>query len=147
MLDRRSVISSGATLAGLAATLSAPVSAQTASSESVKAMTFDECIDKCLASHRRCLETASYSIGRDPAPASAQHIAILLDCAELCQSTANSMLRKSPQHALFCEACARLCEICAEACLAQGSDARLRVCAETCRDCARSCRDMVAMRM
>lgn len=147
MLDRRSVISSGTALAGLAATTSAAAVAHSASPEPTRVMMFDECIDKCLASHRRCLETATYAIGQDRTSASTQRVVVLLDCAELCQATANSMLRKSSQHALLCEACARLCENCAAACLAQGSDAMMRTCAETCRDCARSCRDMVSMRM
>jgi len=111
------------------------------------AMSLDACVDKCVASHRKCLETATHAIGQDRSPAAAGRIAILLDCAELCQATANSMLRKSSQHALLCEACARLCDICADACVTPGSDAVLRACAATCRDCARSCRDMAAMRM
>lgn len=147
MFDRRSVIGSGAALAGLAVTSSATAVSHSASPEPMGVMMFDECIDKCLASSRRCLETATYVIGQDHTSASSQRIVVLLDCAELCQVTANSMLRKSSQHALLCDACARLCENCAAACLEQGSDAVMRTCAETCRDCAQSCRDTVSMRM
>ena len=147
MLDRRSVIGSGAALAGMALTTSAAAEIKTPGGSAMGAMTFDACIDKCIASHRQCLETATYAIGQDRATDSVRRIAILLDCAELCQATANSMLRKSSQHALLCETCARLCENCAEACLSKASDAVMRSCAATCRDCARACRDMASMKM
>ncbi|CAH0498993.1 four-helix bundle copper-binding protein [Novosphingobium sp. CECT 9465] len=147
MLDRRAVIGSGAALAGVALTSSAAAEATASGRDSMGAMNFDAYVDKCMAAHRQCVETATYAIGQDRSAESAKRIAILLDCAELCQVTANSMLRKSSQHALLCEACARLCENCAEACLSKDSDAVMRNCATICRDCARACRDMASMRM
>ncbi len=147
MLDRRSVIGLGAALAGMALATSAAAEATAPEGSAMGAMTSDACIDKCIAAHRHCLETAANVIGQDRTTDSVRRIAILLDCAELCQATANSMLRKSSQHALLCEACARLCENCAEACLSKDSDAAMRSCATTCRDCALACRDMASMRM
>lgn len=146
MLDRRSVIGSGLTLAALGGVAAAPNTA-TASTKQSGAMTLDECVDSCLASHRMCLETARYCTEQGGTHIAAAHIALLLDCAELCQTTANSMLRRSPQHALLCDACARMCDACARDCAKFAGDARMQACAQTCRDCAASCRDMAAMGM
>lgn len=142
MLDRRSVLGSGLTLAAVVAT--APGGASAAVPGSMT-MTLDSCVDSCLASHRACLETARYCTEQGAAHVAAAHIALLLDCAELCQTTANSLLRKSPQHALLCDVCARMCEACAKDCAGFTGDVRMQACARTCRECAASCRDMASM--
>jgi len=146
MLDRRAVVSSAAAFAGLAATATL-AEANEAPGTSADTKPRDSCIDLCLASHRQCLSTASYLIGNDRTPASKLLIPTLLDCAELCQATANSMIRNSPQHMLFCDACAQLCETCAESCQVHGEDIVLRNCAAVCRTCALVCRDMARMPM
>ena len=104
-------------------------------------MTLQECVQSCLKSHSMCLETAWYVTQRGPAIPAA-HMALLLDCAEMCQTTANSLLRRSPQHAVVCDACARLCDACAQDCERVAADEQMRQCAATCRECAKSCRDM-----
>lgn len=147
MLDRRAVIGSGLSLAvgGIVASSNA---ATAAPKRGGAMMTLDECVDSCVASHRICLETARYCTEQGtPAHIEATHIALLLDCAELCQTTANSMLRRSPQHALLCDACARMCEACARDCAKIAGDARMQACAQTCRDCAASCKEMASMGM
>ena len=149
MLDRRTAIGSGLTLAAFARVTAAanPATASSAKQRGAK-MTLGECVDSCLASHRMCLETARYCIEQGSAAhIEATHIALLLDCAELCQTTANSMLRKSPQHALLCDACAKMCDACARDCMKISSDVRMQACAHNCQDCAASCRDMASMRM
>jgi hypothetical protein len=105
-------------------------------------MTLQECIESCLRAHSACLETGRYCIEKGGAHAGSAHFALLLDCAEMCQTTANSLLRHSPQHAALCTACAQICDACAQSCEATGDDEQMRGCAKTCRDCAQSCRDM-----
>jgi len=146
MLDRRAVIGSGLSLA--VGGIVASNAAMAAPKRSGAMMTLDECVDSCVASHRMCLETARYCTEQgSSAHIDASHIALLLDCAELCQTTANSMLRRSPQHALLCDACARVCEACARDCAKIAGDARMQTCAQTCRDCAASCKEMASMGM
>lgn len=149
MLDRRAVIGSGLTFAALTGAVVAAGPAIAAPRKRGDGMmTLDECVDSCIASHRMCLETARYCTEQGaPAHIEATHIALLLDCAELCQTTANSMLRRSPQHALLCDACARMCEACARDCAKISGDARMQACAQTCRDCAASCKEMASMGM
>jgi hypothetical protein len=99
-------------------------------------MSMDDCIDMCIASNRMCLETANYAAKRGGALASPVMLAMLADCAELCQTTANSMLRGSPLHQVLCRACAEVCARCADECSRHGADQQMVRCAETCRTCA-----------
>jgi len=105
-------------------------------------MTMQECIESCQRCHTACLDTARYCIEKGGMHAASARLALLLDCAEMCQTTANSMLRNSPQHAALCSACAQICDACAQHCESMGDDERMRRCAKTCRECAQSCRDM-----
>ena len=104
-----------------------------------------QCIDECTRCHNVCLATASYCLelgGKDADPA---HIGLLLDCAEICQTSANFMLRSSERHGLTCRVCADICGACAESCDRMGKgDEKLAQCAEECRRCQRSCERMAA---
>lgn len=108
-------------------------------------MSRESCIDICIRSHRMCLETARYCLEKGGPHVAATHLALLLDCAEMCQTTANSLLRRSPQHGAICNACAQLCDACAKDCEVIGGDEQMTHCASLCRDCARDCRAMVNM--
>jgi hypothetical protein len=77
--------------------------------------------------------------------AEAGHLRLLLDCAEICQASANFMLRGSPFHVRTCAACSEICQACAEDCEQMGGDERMRACAEACRRCAESCAKMAQM--
>ncbi|QJU58258.1 four-helix bundle copper-binding protein [Sphingomonas sp. AP4-R1] len=140
MIERRELLTAGAGLV-VAATLAAPAAAQHHRMEGM-VMSLAECVDECVASHRMCLETAAYVTRRGGALAIAPLIAMLTDCAELCQTTANSMLRESALHRIICGACAEACERCAQECLARGKDEQIERCSATCRRCAAGCRMM-----
>jgi hypothetical protein len=70
---------------------------------------------------------------------------MLLDCAEICQTSANFMLRGSDLHQRTCAICAEVCRACAEDCerMADG-DKMMLECARQCRSCAESCERMAA---
>lgn len=104
-------------------------------------MSLAECIAICMKCHRACLETAAQVL-ETPARAQVSLVVMLLDCAEICQATANSMSRSSPVHAAFCAACAQVCDACAAACARAKDAAALKACLDVCRDCAMSCRHM-----
>jgi len=78
--------------------------------------------------------------------AESRHIGLLLDCAEICQTSANFMLRGSDQHPSACAICAEVCERCAARCDQLGNEDFMRRCAEACRRCAQSCREMAGAR-
>ncbi len=104
-----------------------------------------ECIANCTSCHAICLETAIHCLGMGGEHAAPRHQTVLLDCAQMCATSADVMLRGSDLHGRTCAVCAEACERCADECerLADGDDLMLR-CAEACRRCAESCRRMAA---
>jgi len=101
-----------------------------------------ECIELCLDCHKACLQTIPYSLQQGGMHAEPNHIRLMADCAEICQVSANFMLRGSDLHHLTCAACAEVCDRCAADCDRMSGDLRMAACAEECRRCAESCRDM-----
>jgi hypothetical protein len=71
-----------------------------------------------------------------------QHLRLLMDCALICQTSADFMLRESTFYARVCGACADICETCADACADISDDDRMKDCVALCRECATVCRDM-----
>lgn len=105
-----------------------------------------QCIENCTSCHAICVETATHCLQMGGRHAEASHIRVLLDCAQICATSADFMLRGSEFHASVCGVCAELCEACATHCeqMADGDETMLR-CAEICRRCAESCRQMARM--
>lgn len=103
------------------------------------------CINECLTCHSVCLETISHCLEMGGEHASPAHIALLQDCAQICITSADFMLRGSELHGQTCGVCAATCDACADSCesLAEGNDFMQR-CAEVCRRCAESCRQMAS---
>lgn len=103
----------------------------------------DNCIENCQNCHEVCLETISHCLEMGGEHASAKHIKLLQDCVQICQTSADFMIRGSDYHAQICGACADVCQICADECerMADGSNFMQR-CADACRKCAESCRKM-----
>jgi Domain of Unknown Function (DUF326) len=98
------------------------------------------CIDACDRCHRMCLQSAMNhcleSGGKHVEPG---HFRLMMNCAEICQMSANFMLSNSSYHPQVCGLCAQICEACAESC--DDLDG-MEECAQACRDCAKSCRSM-----
>jgi hypothetical protein len=103
-----------------------------------------ECIQECEDCHAVCVETMNHCLQEGGRHAEADHIRLLLDCAEICRTGANFMLRGSDLHAYTCGVCAEICDRCAADCERVMDDEIMRRCAETCRRCAASCRRMSA---
>lgn len=105
-----------------------------------------ECISNCLDCHAVCTETISHCLSMGGEHASPEHIRLLQDCAQICVTSADFMLRNSDFHPQTCSVCANICEQCATACetMANG-DELMMDCAEVCRACAESCRSMSGM--
>lgn len=101
------------------------------------------CIDACQACHAVCLETVQHCLDMGGKHAEAAHITTLLDCAQICATSADFMLRGSSSHAATCLACAEVCETCAESCDTLDG-AEMKRCADECRRCAEECRTMAA---
>lgn len=101
-----------------------------------------ECIDNCTRCHAICGETVTHCLEKGGRHAEVSHVRLLLDCAQICATSADFMLRGSDLHARTCEVCAEVCARCAEDCERMADDDMMRRCAEECRRCAESCRRM-----
>jgi hypothetical protein len=102
------------------------------------------CIQNCQDCHRACLQTLTYCMGLGGRHAMPEHLRLLMDCADICATSAAFMLRASPLHAHTCGACAPVCAACADDCAAMADDLRMKALADTCRHCAESCEAMAA---
>ncbi len=102
-----------------------------------------QCIQDCLDCHRICLETTTHCLTMGGKHAQPDHIRVMLDCADICASAANFMLRGSQFHARVCGVCTELCAACADSCQqVDPRDQTMMQCVEICRRCADSCRKM-----
>ncbi len=103
-----------------------------------------QCIDNCQSCHTVCLETISQCLEMGGRHAEASHIKLLQDCAQICATSADFLVRMSDHHPQVCGVCADICEACAESCdtLSEESGDFMAECAEICRKCAASCREM-----
>ena len=103
------------------------------------------CLVLCRECHDICLSTVSHCLAKGGRHANADHIGLLLDCAEICQTSANFLTRGSRLHPVTCGACAEICQRCAEQCARIADDGVMRRCAEVCSSCAEQCLRMAAV--
>lgn len=106
-----------------------------------------ECIQNCVDCRSLCTEMLSHCLRLGGPHADAGHIRMVLDCIQICGTSADFMLRGSDVHPLICEICAEVCRHCAEDCrnIAKGDEVMLR-CAEQCERCSESCERMAQAR-
>lgn len=102
----------------------------------------DQCIVNCMTCYRACAETKVYCVQKGGKHAAPEHLSLLGDCARICETSADFMIRRSERHGLTCGVCATICEACAADCEQMGEDEQMRQCAEVCRRCAQSCHAM-----
>jgi hypothetical protein len=106
--------------------------------QSTDSREIQQCIDKCLDCHRVCRQTAMNHCletgGEHVAP---EHFRLMINCADICATTADFMLSGSRLHGPVCAACAEVCDACASSCANLGD---MDECVSACRECARCCR-------
>lgn len=103
------------------------------------------CIKLCQDCHAMCIQTIGHCLklgGRHAVP---DHIRLLMDCAQICATNADYMLRESSLHSRMCGFCSDVCRLCAENCeQVAGDDQMVKQCAEMCGRCAGSCERMAS---
>ncbi|MBA4141844.1 MAG: four-helix bundle copper-binding protein [Nitrosospira sp.] len=97
------------------------------------------CVDACNQCYQTCLHEAMTQCleagGKHVEP---DHFRLMMNCAEICQTSVNFMLSSSAFSNQTCRVCAEVCEACAKSCEQIG----MEDCARVCRECAESCRQM-----
>ena len=91
---------------------------------------------------RACLDAGRRAIDDDGSTLSDTQMGILLDDAEVCETTIRFRRRNSTLHPRMCAACVEVCERCAELCQAFAADAVMRACGAASRRCADVCRQL-----
>lgn len=105
-----------------------------------------KCIQLCQECHISCEALMMYCLQLGGSHAEVSHQRALRDCAQICQTCVDFMLRQSPLASHVCGACAQACLQCAESCERIGAgDTQMMACADLCRRCAQSCQHMAHM--
>lgn len=102
----------------------------------------EKCITECMDCHAVCLDLAYYSLNQGGELSEPDHIKSLMDCADLCRTSVDFMLRGSDFSAQVCELNAEVCDQCAESCYQFKEDAKMKAGGDICRRTASSCREM-----
>ncbi len=98
------------------------------------------CLEACMTCQQSCLETASiHCLEIAGSRANARLVRLLLDCAEMCQTSANFLVRGSDLRGYTCGLCSHVCHECAEECATISGDARLEQCRSQCIHCVEQC--------
>jgi len=101
-----------------------------------------QAIQNCRDCQRICMVTITHAFAQGGELFEASLTRLLMDCAEMCQTSANFMLRASDLHPYTCAVCAQVCEQCKAACERFGDSEQMRLCADACQRCADSCHYM-----
>lgn len=107
----------------------------------MEAGTNADCITACSDCSRVCQAHVPHCLSLGGEHATAEHIAMLLSCARVCENAAALMALDSGWYPTFCELCAEVCDECADACEDMDD---MDDCVAACRACAEACRAMVA---
>jgi len=100
-----------------------------------------KCASECSRCHEVCIETMNHCLKSGGKHVEQKHFTLMIDCAQICATNSDFLLRQSSLHAETCRACAEVCDACADDCEKLG-DEHMKRCATTCRSCAESCRAM-----
>ena len=105
-----------------------------------------ECIEICGECRDECHDILfNHCLEKGGKFAEKEHIKLLVDCIQACQTAEGFMKRDSTLYAAECAVCAEVCDACAVSCERIGGE-ELKRCAEACRRCAQSCRDVGKMK-
>lgn len=115
---------------------------QSNSMPSSRSESMQACIHACTRCHHVCLQNAmTHCLATGGKQVEPDHFRLLMNCAEICQASANFQLTDSVFSSRLCTLCAEVCEACATSCRGLSDMAD---CASACDACASSCRSMAA---
>ena len=100
-----------------------------------------ECLEDSFDCLQTCTETMIKCLAMGGKYARPEHVNLLLDCARICNTNADFILRNSIYFPQICGMTADICDECADNC-DRFDDDFMRECANVCRHCAESCREM-----
>ena len=75
----------------------------------------DECILNCLSCFKICEETLTRCF-TETGHKDSNHLALLMACSEICNTSSKFMLLNSKFHSDICGVCSKVCKECADSC-------------------------------
>jgi hypothetical protein len=102
---------------------------------------FDSCIKACYECAAECDNCAIACLQETNPKEMTECIALDLDCADVCRTTAALLARASENAEAICALCAEICQSCADECRKHPSG-HCRSCVEACLRCADECERM-----
>jgi hypothetical protein len=99
---------------------------------SMSQIEMQQCIQDCLNCSATCKRTAEACKRAGGEHGKAEHVYMLLDCGEICQTAAHFMQHNSPLYGYVCQAALQVANHCGEECDRVGDT-----------DCANACRTAV----
>lgn len=101
-----------------------------------------QCIENCQNCHATCLTMlTNHCLEVGGAHLEKEHVRLMMDCIQICQASADFMLRQSKHHAHICKECAEICQQCADSCEKVGG---MDECVQACRACVGTCGSMAS---
>lgn len=100
-----------------------------------------ECINKCWEVSRCGNEAIYESLKMGGKYSELEHLALIMNCVKICESTAQFVVSRSPFMQLLCGLCAKICEDCAEECEKIGDSPGF---VSTCRENAVICKSIAS---
>ena len=95
------------------------------------------CIDACSNCYQICLQTAmTHCLETGGKHVEPKHFRLMINCAQICQTSAELQLSGSDFVSQYCALCAEVCHACAESCAGLEG---MSQCEEACRSCEASC--------
>src|SRR5690242_16353757 len=101
-----------------------------------------DCVSVCSDTQRACLDTVRYCLDMGGRFSASGRIRVLLDCASMCQTTAQDSRHGSILYAQSASYCADFCERVARELHPLAADAMIQAGVHACKRCAESCRSI-----
>lgn len=101
------------------------------------------CIQNCVHCHLICRQMVQHSLQMGGVYAEASHVRLFEDCSEICEVTADFMLRESNHYRKLCAVCIEACDATSERCRRFPEDTRMAACAAACEETSRVCKQMI----
>lgn len=100
-----------------------------------------ECLRDSLDCYQTCTDTTIRCLTMGGDHAEPEHLNLLMDCARICNTNADFIVRNSTYYPQTCGLTADICDECADTC-DRFEDDFMKECASVCRRCSESCREM-----
>jgi hypothetical protein len=101
-----------------------------------------ECIDLTTQCANMCEQSIDHCLQKGGEHVQPHHMKSMIDCAEICRTCDDFMLRGSEHMGQMCEVCADVCQTCGDSCSNFQDDKMMQQNADMCKRCADACRQM-----